>query len=70
MVEEWITTKEAAEILDITPQHMAYLLRKRIVKGRKIGRDWLTTHSAVQEYLEHRPKPGPQSTQKDNSAEA
>jgi excisionase family DNA binding protein len=60
MVEEWITTKEAAKALGVTPQHMAYLLRKGIVKGQKIGRDWLTTRVAVRNYLEHRPKPGPQ----------
>jgi excisionase family DNA binding protein len=59
MAEEWITTKEAAKILGITPEHMAYLLRKGIVRGQKIGRDWITTRSAVEEYKENRPKPGP-----------
>jgi len=59
MAEEWITTKEAAAILGITPEHMAYLLRKGIVRGQKIGRDWITTRSAIEEYEENRPKPGP-----------
>jgi excisionase family DNA binding protein len=60
MAEEWITTQEAAEILGVTRQHIAYLIREGIIKGQKIGRDWLTTRSAVQDYLKNRPKPGPQ----------
>jgi excisionase family DNA binding protein len=60
MAEEWITTQEAAEILGVTRQHIAYLIREGIIEGQKIGRDWLTTRVAVEEYLKNRPKPGPQ----------
>lgn len=57
--EEWLTTKEVAAILKITPQHAAYLLRKRVIGGRKVGRDWFTTREAVEEYRRNRPRPGP-----------
>jgi len=35
------TVKEAAEKLGISPGHVRRLLRKKIIKGEKLGRDWL-----------------------------
>ena len=31
------------------------------VKGKKIGRDWFTTHKAIDEYLQLGIKPGPKA---------
>ena len=59
MAEEWITTEEAAEILGVTQDHVSYLLRKGIIRGKKIRRDWVTTRSAVEAYKATVPKPGP-----------
>jgi excisionase family DNA binding protein len=64
MSEEWITTKEAAEILGVTQDHVSYLLRKGIIRGRKIRRDWVTTRSTVEAYRATNPKPGPKSKDK------
>jgi excisionase family DNA binding protein len=64
VAEEWITTKEAAEILGVTQDHVSYLLRKGVIQGRKIRRDWVTTCSAVEAYKATGPKPGPKAKDK------
>ena len=59
MNEEWLTTDEAAQISGLSSSHIRYLLRNGKVQGKKLGRDWLTTRSFIQEYLASNPKPGP-----------
>jgi hypothetical protein len=49
--EELISLSEAADIAKMTPEHLAYLARKRYLKARKLGRMWVTTREAVLEYL-------------------
>ncbi len=34
-------TKEAAEKLNISQAHLRRLLEKGVVKGKKLGRDWV-----------------------------
>lgn len=51
MDNEIITTKEAAEILEITQEAVARLLRVGKIKGQKLGRDWVVFKSSVEEYL-------------------
>ena len=58
MAEEWITTDQAADLSGLSRPHIRYLLRNRKIRGRKIGRDWVTTRAAVEEYLATNPKPG------------
>lgn len=43
----------------ISASHLRLLLRTGQVEGIKIGRDWFTTHEAVDEYLAQDRKPGP-----------
>ena len=35
----------------LTQEHLALLARRGRLKARKVGRDWLTTKAAVEEYL-------------------
>lgn len=49
--EELIALSEAAKIAKMTPEHLAYLARKRHLRARKIGRMWVTTRQAVLDYL-------------------
>lgn len=49
--EELIPLSEAAAISGLTQEHLALLARRGRLKARKIGRDWVTTRSAVKEYL-------------------
>ena len=49
--EELITLSEAAAISGLSQVHLSLLARKGKLRARKIGRDWVTTREAVDEYL-------------------
>lgn len=42
---------EAAEALDLSHDQMRWLLRSKALFGRKIGKFWITTRKAVDDYL-------------------
>jgi len=63
MAEEWITTREASELLNVTDAHVRYLLSQGKLEGRKFGHVWAVTHRSVLHYLANRPKPGPRPKQ-------
>ena len=46
-----IGTTEAAAILDVTTARVKQLLRARLLKGEKVGRDWRTTEAACRDYV-------------------
>ena len=62
-VEEWMSTKEAAEYTSYTQRHIRHLLTHGLLEGRKIGRDWFTTKEALDRYLATNPRPGPKTGQ-------
>jgi len=49
--DELITLSEAAAVSGLTRQHLSLLARRGLLHAQKIGRDWLTTRRAVEEYL-------------------
>lgn len=51
-LEEFMTTKEAAEILGFHVRSIPKMLRDNILEGERFGRDWLVSRKSVQEYLE------------------
>lgn len=40
------------------------MLRRKEIEGVKIGRNWLTTQRAIQEYLQKERRPGPKTDKK------
>ena len=46
MSEEWITTKEAAELLKISARHVRELASKGKLKAKREGKNWLI-HSSL-----------------------
>ena len=49
--EEFISLSEAELLSGMTRQHLALLARRGRLRATKIGRDWLTTRAAVEDYL-------------------
>ncbi len=49
-----ISTEEAATILGITRQSMAWLLRNGRVKAQKVGRSWVVEKDSLLEYKKER----------------
>lgn len=47
----FITTDDAAEKLQYTPQHVRRLVREGKLEGEKVGRDWLVTRDSIERHL-------------------
>lgn len=54
-----ISLAEAAQQFGLSHSHLRRLVRDKQVWGVKIGRDWVTTQEAVQQYLATERRPGP-----------
>ena len=50
--------EEAAIYADFTTRHLRLLLHHGKIKGRTIGRDWITTKEEIDKYLSLTRKPG------------
>lgn len=48
--EELISLSDAAAEFGFSTGHLRYLLIRRVIEGRKIGRYWVVTRQAVAEY--------------------
>lgn len=51
-LEEFMTTKEAAERLGFHVRSIPKMLRDNILEGERFGRDWLVSRKSVQEYID------------------
>ena len=60
-LDELISLKEAAKLSGFSQGHLSLLIREGKLWGQKIGRNWVTTAEAVEEYLAHDRRPGPKS---------
>ena len=49
--EELIPLSEAAAISRLSMKHLGLLARRGDLAARKIGRNWVTTRAAVEEYV-------------------
>ena len=64
LTSKLISVTEASQISGLTTGHLRKLLREGQIEGVKIGRNWLTTEEAVQDYLKQEIRPGPKPKQK------
>ena len=53
-----LTTAEAAAFTGYSRDHVALMVRKRILKGSKRGRDWFVNARGLLNYIASNPKPG------------
>lgn len=66
-LNELIPLSMAVEISGYTHPHLALLARQGKLWAMKIGGRWVTTESAVREYLARDPRPGPKTKEDDQS---
>jgi excisionase family DNA binding protein len=57
-ISELISLKEASELYGLSSDHLRLLAEQGKFKAQKIGRNWVTTRKAVEEYLKNRRIPG------------
>ena len=53
-----INLKEASRICGLSSDHLRRLMENGVIKGKKIGRDWITTTFYVKEYMDRDIKRG------------
>jgi len=54
VIGEHLTTKDAAERLGYTVQHVRRLIREGRLRGSRVGRDWLVARDSVDRYVADR----------------
>ena len=55
-LDDLISLNQASKIIGLSSDHLRRLMENGLIKGKKVGRDWITTKEFVMEYLsqEHR----------------
>ena len=61
VLDDWITPREASELIGVTPNQVRHLARQGIVEARKFGRAWMINRASAHAYAasDHRPGPKP-----------
>jgi excisionase family DNA binding protein len=54
-----ISVTDASDMSGLSTGYIRKLLRRGVLEGVKIGRNWLTTKEAIQAYLNQERRPGP-----------
>lgn len=60
-LDKLISLREAAELGGLSAGHLRLLVSQGKLWGMKIGRNWVTTAKAVEEYMAQDRRPGPKS---------
>jgi len=58
-LDELISLREASELSGLSAGHLRLLVRRGKLWGVKLGRNWVTTTQAIEEYLAQDRRPGP-----------
>ena len=57
--DELVSLSEAARLSGLSPSYLRRLVTQGEIWGMKIGRNWVTTAQAVNQFLARERKPGP-----------
>lgn len=63
-LQDWLTPRQAAEIIGVTDDHVRYLARTGKIEAQKFGHAWMLRRTSVEAYAasERRPGPKPQGS--------
>ncbi len=56
---EWITSQQAAKMIGVTTDHVAYLVREGMVSAQRFGRVWMISRASALAYAKTERRPGP-----------
>ena len=48
---EWLTTKQAAELIGYNPNYLRYLVEAGKLPAQKLGRDWIIQQADLLAYI-------------------
>lgn len=54
LLSDYVTTRQAAEMLGVVTDHINHLLAKQKIKGIKMGYSWLVYLPSLDEYVKTR----------------
>ena len=57
-LDDLISLKEASNFSGLSSAHLRRLVGGRIIWGKKIGRNWITSKRSVLDYIEQERHPG------------
>jgi excisionase family DNA binding protein len=66
---KYLTTPQAAQLSGFSKTYLTQLLRKGILEGFRLGRDWLIYTDSLERFLATNRKPGPKGPRKKTSQE-
>lgn len=55
----YLSVREAATLSGLSRSQITFLLRRGIIKGAKVEREWLVSEKTLLSYIANQPKPGP-----------
>ena len=58
-LDDLISLREAAKLSGLSAGHLRLLVRRGELWGVKLGRNWVTTTQAIEEYMAQDRRPGP-----------
>ncbi len=58
MADEWLTTRQAAQLIGYHPEYVRQLVKAGKVEAQKIGRDWLIQKNKLLAYTRRVSKTG------------
>jgi len=59
VLDDWITPREAAELIGVTSHQVRYLARKGVIEALKFGHAWMVKRASVETYAAKERHPGP-----------
>ena len=66
-LDDLISLQEAAELSSLSAGHLRLLASQGKLWAKKLGRNWVTTARAVEDYLAEDRRPGPKPKEPGNS---
>jgi excisionase family DNA binding protein len=63
VLADWITPREAAELIRLSQQQVRHLARTGVLEARKWGRGWLIKRTSAEAYARTEHLPGPKARQ-------
>ena len=64
---EWITTREAANLIGVTANQVRHLARTGTIKAQKFGHVWMINRDSAKEYAASDHRPGPKTEKSSTS---
>jgi excisionase family DNA binding protein len=69
VLDDWITPREAAEMLGVTQHHVRFMARAGTIEGRKFGYAWMIKRASVEAYAESYRHPGPKPREESSASD-